>query len=621
MGGLLGGEDEAPELEASSEARAGADAFAAALAADQAKHDPAVAKAAERFLDKQSLLLDAQTAELEEQRALRLRHLQHQSREGKLRRFGQRIRNGMQVFTALAFTMVGVGLCVMVYDAFTARSVVVEAFDTPPALLARGLSGKVVAGGLLDELTRLQAATRTSAAEKRQLSNAWAHDIKVEVPETGISLGDVDRVLKARFGHDLHIEGDLVQTATGGLALTVRGDNLLPKVFTGGAADLDTLTSQAAEYIYGRSQPVQFSIYLDNQHRFTDQLAFVQGAFARATNDDERAELALSWAWAYAGLNDAAGAAAKSRLAMALKPPNWGAWNLLVDALAFDQGEEAAWRESQRLARAADRTPRSRRPPRIPMGNTARLTQDLPIILAGVLANAARNGGAGTSNVIAGPFIADTYARMHDPAAAARYMAGSDPNDQFTKAETAILPAFATMENRGDWAATVPALEVYWKAWLTDPDLRTSTRDLPCFLGLAYGMTDRMAEAEAVFKRVGRWSLCYALHGDALEHAGDLAGAERVWAGGLAFAPDMPLIYLHRGVSELNRDDLKAAETDLTTANAKAPHWADPLKAWGDVLARQSRWKEALAKYDAALKYAPAWAELHQARDTAARRA
>ena len=77
LGGLLGGDDEASEVEAPIEARAGADAFAAALAVDQIKHDPAVAKAVER-------LLDAQTAELEEQRALRLRHLENQSREGRL---------------------------------------------------------------------------------------------------------------------------------------------------------------------------------------------------------------------------------------------------------------------------------------------------------------------------------------------------------------------------------------------------------------------------------------------------------------------------------------------------------------------------------------------------------
>ena len=59
----------------------------------------------------------------------------------------------------------------------------------------------------------------------------------------------------------------------------------------------------------------------------------------------------------------------------------------------------------------------------------------------------------------------------------------------------------------------------------------------------------------------------------------------------------------------------------LQAANQRGPHWADPLKAWGDVLAREGRWKEALGRYDQALKYAPAWAELRQARDAAARRA
>jgi hypothetical protein len=33
-------------------------------------------------------------------------------------------------------------------------------------------------------------------------------------------------------------------------------------------------------------------------------------------------------------------------------------------------------------------------------------------------------------------------------------------------------------------------------------------------------------------------------------------------------------------------------------------HWADPLKDWGDVLVKQGNAKDALAKYDEALKYA-----------------
>jgi hypothetical protein len=44
------------------------------------------------------------------------------------------------------------------------------------------------------------------------------------------------------------------------------------------------------------------------------------------------------------------------------------------------------------------------------------------------------------------------------------------------------------------------------------------------------------------------------------------------------------------------------------------------LKGWGDALARQGKWGPALSKYDDALKNAPAWMALHQARDAAALR-
>jgi predicted negative regulator of RcsB-dependent stress response len=55
-------------------------------------------------------------------------------------------------------------------------------------------------------------------------------------------------------------------------------------------------------------------------------------------------------------------------------------------------------------------------------------------------------------------------------------------------------------------------------------------------------------------------------------------------------------------------------------ANQKGPHWADPLKAWGDVLVKQDKTKEALVKYDDALKYAPNWKQLKEAREALAKR-
>jgi hypothetical protein len=49
------------------------------------------------------------------------------------------------------------------------------------------------------------------------------------------------------------------------------------------------------------------------------------------------------------------------------------------------------------------------------------------------------------------------------------------------------------------------------------------------------------------------------------------------------------------------------------------PVRTDPLKAWGDVLVKQGKPQKALAKYAEALKYAPNWRQLKEAREAAAK--
>jgi tetratricopeptide (TPR) repeat protein len=66
--------------------------------------------------------------------------------------------------------------------------------------------------------------------------------------------------------------------------------------------------------------------------------------------------------------------------------------------------------------------------------------------------------------------------------------------------------------------------------------------------------------------------------------------------------------------------DLPAAIEQLKLANLKGPTWADPLKAWGDALAKQGHAKEGLAKYDEALKNAPNWKELKELREALAKK-
>jgi hypothetical protein len=54
--------------------------------------------------------------------------------------------------------------------------------------------------------------------------------------------------------------------------------------------------------------------------------------------------------------------------------------------------------------------------------------------------------------------------------------------------------------------------------------------------------------------------------------------------------------------------DASGAIAKYTEANRLGPHWADPLKGWGDVLARQGEARAALGKYRQALERAPHWA-------------
>ena len=620
LGGLLGDEEESPDVELTSDALIGAEAFASAVAADEAKREPTVARATVHFLREQAHILRLQSKFLADEHHLRLLYLRGQVQEGMLRRASQRMRVAISLFTAIAATVIALVLGKMLYDAISSRSVVVQSFQTPAALAPKGVTGQVVAADILDSLQKLREATRTVTKGLKSKS-AWSTDVKIEVPETGVSIGEIDRLLHERFGHDVHIEGELVQSPDDGLALTVRGDGVPPQTFEGGAGDLDKLATEAGEYIYGRSQPYQFAAYLAGGGRYKDALAFLPGAFARADNDALRADLANVWGSAYTSLGQPKQAAEKFRLVMALSPPQsrkwWNGWGNLLSVIALAEGEEAAWRESHAYLQAVAHAPKDHRPDLPQLTNPASITWDLPLALSAELADAKHNGGAGATSALDGPAIADVYGLMHDPGKAARYLSASDPDDPGAKAEALLLPAYDALD-RGQPATAIAPLETFWKSWKADPSLHLSYPDAPCLLGLAYGRVGRRGDAEEVFDGMPPLSRCAAAHGEAHAREGDIVGAQRIWADGVRLAPSLPLVYLNRGRWELEHGDQRNAELDLAHASAQAPHFADPLKFWGDVLMQEHKPALALAKYTEALKYAPGWDALRRARDLAA---
>jgi tetratricopeptide (TPR) repeat protein len=610
--GALGGEEEKPEVEA-PEPLAGIEAFAAAIAAKLAGSDPGVARKTEEFLADQSQLLKVQKRHLEEEHEARLHFLHGQAREVDIRRFGLRLRLGFQLFLVLVATVIGLGAAVMIYDAVTSRRVVIEPFHAPPPLAARGIDGTVVAAMLLDDLSGLQDATRSTSAA-RGFSGAWSGNIKVDVPETGISIEEISRLLRDRFGHDIHIDGDLVETPTGGLSLTVRGNGVLPKSFDGTAAALGMITVAAAEYVYSKSQPGRWASYLIIHQRYAEAIAFCKSAVAGAELAD-RAMLLSRWDLA---LSASGGSSREGlgleRAAVKLQPDLWTAHYNIQNDLMILGDEEEAWKAGEEMRAVAGGRPG--RASEDYYMNWDYLTWNLKPWLAALVTNAEANSGVGDFvGASAGPVIADIHLRLHDLEAAevALETAKEDPDDVAGNAIIHNVRGRLALE-AGDRATALAELEAFGTAYAS-PAVSGDFPGYHCWIALAEEAAGRPDKTDAFLKTAGTFVECYRFRADILDGRGDWAGAQKAYAASVALAPDLPAGYYSWGVALAKHGDLEGAAAKLELANRKGPHWADPIKAWGDVLVRLGKTKDALAKYKEALKYAPNWKQLKEARE------
>jgi tetratricopeptide (TPR) repeat protein len=607
--GILGTGSESPGEGLTADSPTLLDPTAAALASEVAKNDPELAQAATAYFRKQSHLVEIQTEHLHEQRIVNLQLL-------KLRRLGERLRVGLQVFVILAATVIGLGAVILVRDAATSRRVVIEPFHAPPGLAARGIDGTIIASGLLDQLSQLQDATRSSSAA-RDLTGAWTGTIKLDVPETGISVGELSRVLRERFGNDVHIDGDLVETPTGGLELTVRGNGVPPRTFGAPVADLAKLTVEAAEYVYSMSQPARWATFLNNSGRYAEAIEFCRTEIPRVAPDD-RSVLLTRWALA----NDSSGGSTREslellRAAVKLQPTDWIARANIMNDLMIVQDEEGAWKAGEDMRAAAGGRPG--KAPEIYFQNWDYLAWNLPTWLEAERADAEANAGMGTGQSSAGPSLADIYARLHDPEAAelALKTTKEAPGDLTIAAMTHFVQGRLAAE-AGDARAAATEMEAFGIAY-ANPAESTNNPGYNCWIAPAEEAAGRPDKADEVLRTGGSFVDCYRFRADILAGRGDWGGAQKAYAQAVALAPDLPAAYYSWGVALATHGDLADAEAKLAAANIRGPRWADPLKVWGDLLATQGKRKDALAKYDEALRYAPNWKQLKEARNAIAK--
>ena len=595
-----------------------ADDVAAAIMMDTARFDPALSHEAKEYLRDQRALVRLQVHHFEEERVLGIEAL-------KRKRYFDHMRMSFQIFMALVATAIAFSAFIMVWDAVHSRSVVIDEFDVSSNAVGQVPNGRIVSAGLLDVLTRIQVATRTSA-ERRSLSNAWTNDIAIEVPETGISIGQIENILKTRFGHDQHISGDVVINYEGGLALTVRGPGILAKTFTDGKRNIDKLLNEAGEYVYGQSQPGLWANYLASNDRDDDAIRFAEQTYPTLPAN-EKPYVLNDWAIAIVDKGDP-GASEKGltlyRETLRLKPDYWTGYNNVMTTLTAMGDEEGTVKTGEQMMKVAGGRPG--RALEIEYQNYDQQVWDLTAWIASNVADMESHGGIGTNASSTGAInlnIAQYETWRHDVESATVRIKTTVVNTKSAPdISSAALSKALLAEEFGDLKTAAAEWDNYATAY-KNPTVSILNPMYMCFAAPTYEKTGQPAKADAALdapKKATGYSTfvdCYRFRADVLELRGDWAGAQAWYANAIKLGPSIPSGYYSFGMALLKHDDLNRALEQFKLANQKGPHWADPLKGWGDVLVKQGHRAEALDRYDEALKYAPNWGQLKQARAAA----
>ncbi len=244
------------------------------------------------FLTAQTRLAEVQLEHLHDERELHHRHLH-------LRFFGDRLRIGLQILAIVLGLALSAGLGTMAWQAHADHGLMIDAFSAPPDLVRDGLTGEVVAARFLDKLQAMQSATQSDRPAS-SFQNNWGSEIKVEIPETGLTFGDLEKLLRDKLGHVSHVTGEVTKSPTG-IAMTARFGDAPPRTFEGPETNVDALAQQAAEAVYRSSQPYRFSQYLDQHGRVAEAFAVIADLAANGPPSER------GWAyaqWSNLDLND-----------------------------------------------------------------------------------------------------------------------------------------------------------------------------------------------------------------------------------------------------------------------------------------------------------------------------
>jgi tetratricopeptide (TPR) repeat protein len=602
-----------PEPSEDGEQTFDAAAVATAAALDEARDDPALRPDLAAFFAAQRELIEAQK-----------HHLHVQLNQLRLKIAGDWMRLALQGLTLIAILIVVVVIGSIVRDAMEDHGLVIESFSAPPDMVARGLTGEALAEQLEGHLAAIRSiANAGSITVSDDVRSGGEDTLKVDIPETGLSLDQIERFLRQKLGHASRLDGAVSDEGDGKVRLDLHLSGSDPISVEGPGGDIDALMQQAAEKAFASFDPINYVLYLFREDRAADGLAAAQHNFDRSRTPIEVYNALSLWANVD---GDRPMALRRAILATQVYPKGWAGWSEASKASGELGHDEDSLRFSRRMiaTRIEDQWrnhramfPYLQRQHRMRVDSLLGDYRQLAVDTLQPLVHDRRTLALRYVDMAA----AD--AGLHDCAALQRDLAAAELAD-LSRGRSQLTAEWNRAVCENDWPAAVTVARAMADA--TSRDLTSAVAndviELPLWrttvdtprLALALSKTGQVAAAQALIAGTPLdCYLCLRTRGQVAEAAGDHAAADRWFAEAVRQAPSLPFAYLEWGQARLARGDVAGAITEFQLGQSKGPRFADMPEAWGEALARRGDYAGAVAQYASANALAPHWRRLHQA--------
>jgi tetratricopeptide (TPR) repeat protein len=570
---------------------------------------------ADAFLDDQHVLIAKQCALADDQR----QHLHEQLKQIHLDVWEKRLGVLLRVATAFVGVAVAGVMTWLVWSAANSNELVMDSFSVPADMAEKGMTGTELAGDLSGRISDMLARYPASLYAQQAYRNNFSASIRIEIPQTGVSLSELDRFLRDKLGHDVHITGAVVHTSTG-VKLTARAGELGSASVEGPESDLDSLQQRLAEGIFGITQPYRCGSYL----YYSNRLDEANAVFRRMANGQSPRERA----WGYSGLgliaraNGGGERAARDFFARGVEADPGNAYpmvNLKLAERNLGHWEQSLFLNKKVIELLSRPDPGQIRADAI---TAEQLVQETSLDrLLGAFHEATQKAAdpaiSGVPTIGGQSYVvADDQRSEHDLGAARITLANPQVFSAGTALQGELLHERQLMliaMSAGDWSGALKRLPLSEAILARAPSFRLEHHlEADPDIAFAFAKLGRFGEAEKLVADLPADCYpCLIARAQVAELEGKHARADWWFARAEGEGPSIPFADEAQGRALLARGQPEAAIEKFKLSNKKGPHFADPLEGWGEALMAKNQSHLALAKFAEADKYAPNWGRLH----------